>query len=621
MATSPDSDWRARIVEPKTVIDAIRPGMRIFLSSGVAEPRRMTQHLMTASTGALEDIELIQLLSLGTVPVPDPALCPPFRLKTFFADWVADAAIAEGRVDFIPSRFTRIPYLIESGLVPVDMAIVQVTPPNKDGYCSLGVALDVAREAMEHAAIAVGEINPRIPHTFGDTYVPVAEFDLLVYSDWSPPLFDRWPFDDTLDRLAANVAALIEDGSCLAFSIGPFYEALAKNLAVKRNLGVHSPFFTDALMELMRSGAANNRRKGTYRGKALTSYAMGTQTLMDWLDHNPLVEFQRIDKVFSPEIIGRNPNFVTVIPAHQVDLYGRVGLRLGRKHLMSGPAEVMDFFSGAERSAGGRTIFALTSRDPEGRGNIRVSIADHPALFGRYESVQTVVTEHGVAYLEGHTIRERAQSLIDIAHPDDRADLVARAKAANILYPDQIFLAESARLYPADVATTQSFRNGLKVHFRAIKPSDEEEMRRLFYRFSNETIYYRYFGSIGAMPHAKMQAYVNVDWTQVMSVVGVVGTPPESGRIITEARFIRIPGSASAEVVFVVDEAYQGLGIATFLYRLLIRLARERGIKAFTADVLFSNTAMMKVFRKGELPVKAVLESGVYHLTVALKKP
>ena len=620
MPTLMDNEWRGRVVPPERVIAAIRPGMRIFLSSGVAEPRLMARQLLGPPGAALEDIELIQLLSFGAAPTAEEARCAHCRLKTFFADWVADAAIAQGRVDFIPSRFTRIPYLIESGLVPVDMAIVQVTPPNKDGYCSLGVALDVAREAMEHAAVAVGEINSRIPHTFGDTYVPVSEFDLLVESELPPPLFDRWPFDETVNRLAANVAALIEDGSCLAFSIGPFYEALAQNLAEKRHLGVHSPFFTDALMDLMRSGAADNRRKGTYRGKALTSYAMGSQALMDWLDHNPLVEFQRIDKVFAPDIIGRNPNFVTVIPAHQVDLYGRIGLRLGRKHLMTGPAEVMDFFNGAERSAGGRTIFALTSRDAEERGNIRVSIADHPALFGRYESVQTVVTEHGIACLEGQTIRQRAQLLIDIAHPDDRAELVAQAKAANILYPDQIFLAESARLYPADIATTETFRNGLKVHFRAIKPSDEEEMRRLFYRFSNETIYYRYFGSIGAMPHAKMQAYVNVDWTQVMSVVGVVGAP-ETGRIVTEARYIRIPGTTAAEVVFVVDEAYQGFGIATFLYRLLVRLARERGITEFTADVLFSNAAMMKVFRKGELPVKAVLEAGVYHLTIPIKKP
>ena len=618
MADNHSEQWRDRVVNPQRILEAIRPGMRIFISSGVAEPRTLTRCLLTAPRARnLEDIELVQLLSFDIAAFSGKVAAQPYRLKTFYAGWVADAAIAEGRVDFIPSRFTRIPFLIESGLVPVEMAIVQVTPPNTAGYCSLGLAVDVAREAMDRAEITVAEINPHVPHTFGDTCVALSEFDLVVTSDLPPPHFERWRVDATLDRLAYNVASLIEDSSCLAFSTGPFYEALAGNLIGKRHLGIHSPIFTDALMDLMTAGVVDNRRKGTYRGKALTSYALGSQALMTWLDYNPLVEFQRIDKVFAPDTIARNPSFVTAIHAHKIDLYGRIGLRFGRENVMTGPAEVMDFFSGAERSPGGCTIFALTSRDPDGGSNIAASIADHPLQFGRYESVKTVVTEQGIAHLEGHTIRERAQALIDIAHPEDRASLVAQAKALKILYPDQIFLAESARLYPADIATEHTFRNDLHVTFRAIKPSDEEEMRRLFYRFSGEAVYSRYFGIVGAMPHARMQSYVNVAWTQTMSVVGTV-TVAEISRIIAEARYIRVPGTTMAEVVFLVDEDYQGLGIATFLYRMLIRLARERGITEFVADVLFANTAMMKVFRNVARPVKAILESGIYHLTIAL---
>lgn len=445
----------------------------------------------------------------------------------------------------------------------------------------------------------------------------LSEFDFVVAADQPVPHFERRAFDAATDRLAYNVAALIEDGSCLAFSTGPLYEALARHLRGKHHLGIHSPVFTDALMDLMDEGVADNRRKGTFRGNALTSYAMGSRDLLSWLHLNPLVEFQRIDKVFDPETIARNPRFVTIIPAHKVDLYGRIGLRFGQEDLLTGPAEVMDFFRGAERSPGGRTIFALTSRDTTGRRNIEVSIAEHPLRFGRYESVNTVVTEHGVAYLEGRTLRERAQVLIDISHPDDRAALVAEAKRCRILYPDQIFLAESAHLYPGDITIAHIFRNGLEVTFRAIKPSDEEEMRRLFYRFSDEGIYARYFGVVGAMPHARMQAYVNVDWTQVMSVVGVTRLG-DHRRIVAEARYIRIPGTTSAEVVFLVDEECQGIGVGTYLFRMLIRLARERGVSEFLADVLFSNIGMMKVFRNVERPVKAVLESGIYHLTIAL---
>ena len=615
MEKTASGNWESAVVPPETVIGKIRPGMSIFLGTAVAEPRTMVRHLMTSDAKNLEDLGLIQLVSFGDAVSLHSLQSKNFRLKTFFSGWVASDAIAEGRVDLIPSRFVKIPQLIASLLRPVDVAIVQITPPNEDGYCSLGIAIDVAHEALEHAAICVGEINTQIPRTFGDTIVHVSEFDFLVRSKDPLIYFERWASDDVWDQVALHVASLIEDESCLAFSIGPLYEALAKSLANKRHLGIHSPFFTDPLMDLMKCGAASNRRKETYRGKALTSYAFGTWKLMRWLDNNPLVEFQRIDKVFNPLVIGRNPNFVTIVAARKVDLYGRIGLHTGKGIVAAGPAEVMDFITGAELSEGGRSIFALTSRDRAGRPNILLSIAAHPNQFGGFESVGAVVTEYGVAYLEGRTVRERAQALIDIAHPDDRAGLVRKAKDKKILYGDQIFLEDSARLYPADITAIHKAKTDLEIRFRAIRPSDEEGMRHLFYRFSDDAVYSRYFHSVSSMPHAKIQEYVNVDWNQVMSVVGLIGEEGK-GRIIAEARYIKIPGSPLAEVVFIVDEKYQQFGIATRMYEILVRLAKERGIKGFVAEVLFSNIGMMKVFRKGQLPVKAHLESGVYHLEI-----
>jgi acyl-CoA hydrolase/GNAT superfamily N-acetyltransferase len=608
-------NWESLVVHPETVLKKIRPGMSIFLSTGVAEPRTMIKYLMRSRIANLEDLELIQLVSFGDAISLEALRSQNFRLKTFFTGWAADKAIEEGRVDLIPSRFQKIPQLISAGQIPVDVAIVQVTPPNDAGYCSLGIAVDVAWEAMERATIRIGEISRQVPRTFGDTFIPIAEFNYLISSEDPPIYFERWPVDEATDRVAHNVAALIEDGSCLAFSIGPLYEALGTHLKGKRHLGIHSPFFTDPVMELMESGTVTNRRKESYRGKSLTSYALGTPALMAWLDNNPLVEFQRIDKVFNPLMIGRNPHFVTVIAARKVDLYGRVGLYAGKGNVATGPAEVMDFFSGAGLSEKGRAIFALTSRDPRDKPNILPSIADLPNLFAMYESVGTIVTEHGVAYLEGRTVRERAQALIEIAHPDDRAMLVEEAKRKNIIYQDQIFLPGSARLYPIEINAIHTLKSGLTIRFRATKPSDEEGMRHLFYRFSDEDNYYRYFHAVRSMPHAKMQEYVNVDWNKDMSIVGLLGEEGK-GRIIAEARYLRIHGGPYAEISFLVDEDFSSLGIATYLYSMLIRLAKERGIKGFTADVLFNNLSMMKVFQKGELPVRANLESGVYHLTM-----
>ena len=609
--------WTSATVSPERILERIRPGMSIFAGSGAAEPRMMLRKLMAPERRDLEDLDLIQVLSFGEAVSSAARLASHLRFKTFFSGWMAEKAVSEGQIDFIPSRFMHVPLLIRAGRVHIDMAIVQITPPNAAGYCSLGPAVDAAREAMERAALRVGEINRLAPFTLGDTFISLSEFDLLTVSDLPPIYVDRRETTPVLRRVAANAATLIEDESCVAFSVGPFFEALAAILTDRQNLGIHSPVFTDALMELMSSGAVTNRRKETHRGKGLASYAIGTESLFGWLDQNPFVEFQSIDKVFNPAFIGRNPRFVAPIPVSKVDLHGRICLQAGDSRMVIGPEEVSVFFDSAEVSKGGRAFFTLASRNPEGAPNILPSIADHPNQFTQYESVQTVVTEYGIAHLSGYTVRERAQAIIDIAHPDDRQALVEAAKQRHILYPDQIWLADGARLYPADIALTQTFKGGLPVRFRAIKPSDEEGMRRLFYRFSDDAVYSRYFHSLRTMPHAKMQAYVNVDWTQVMSIVGLIGEEGE-GNIIAEARYIRIPGTGQAEVVFVVDETVQSRGIATWIYKLLIRLARERGIREFVADVLFSNTAMMKVFRKGGLPVKAVLEEGVYHLVIPL---
>ncbi len=611
----PENGWRKNTVPADQALDRLDPGMSIFIGTGVSEPRTLVRRLMQSDAANLQDLELIQLVSFADAISPDTIRSHKYRLKTFFSGWVASDAIGEGRVDLIPSRFSRIPALIASDRIRIDAAFVQVTPPNDAGYCSLGISVDVARQALERAALSVAEIQPKIPFTYGDTFIPISEFDLTVAANEDPIYLERWPFDPVFDRVAEHVASIIEDRSCIGFSIGPLYEALARHLTRKRDLGVHSPFVTDALMELIRSGAVSNRYKEIFRGKSVVSYAFGSAELMAWLDRNPLVEFQGIDKVFDPTQIGRLRRFVAVFPARKVDLSGRIVLHAGRGNISAGPGEVMDFFNGTELSSGGRTVFALPSRNRKGEPNVLSSADGFENQFGLRESVDMVVTEFGVASLSGRTVRERAQAVIDIAHPDDRGALVEAAKESNILYPDQIYLSESAGLYPAEIAEEHTFAEGVRVRFRAIRPSDEEEMRRLFYRFSDEAVYYRYFSPIRAMPHSRMQQYVNVDYRRVVSVVGLVGDVG-SGRIVAEGRFSRGRNDFWAEVAFIVDEKYQGLGIATFLYRMLIRLAKERGIQGFLAEVLASNRAMMKVFEKGGLPFEAKLDHGVYELTV-----
>ncbi len=612
---SSGKDWQKKVVAPEKALEQIKPGMSIFLSTGAGEPRTIVKHLMSSEASNLMDLELIQLVSFGDAISIKSLQSKRYRLKTFFSGWIASQAIATGLVDLIPSRFSDIPMLIESGQLPVDAAFIQVSPPNEAGYCSLGIAVDVARPVIEKASLVIGEINTMVPQTLGDTFVPFSDFHFFVHSNDPPHYFERWAVDETIDRVAENVASVIEDGSCLAYSIGSLFEALTPYLSLKRNLGIHTALFTDSLMDLVKSGAVTNRYKNIFRGKSLACYGFGSSKLLSWLNHNPLVEFQGIDRVISPLLIGRNPRFVGILPARKVDISGRIAFHIGKGNVSAGPGEAMDLLNGAEISKGGYTVFALPSRNLKKEPNILLSVENFPNELGIRESVNIVVTEYGVASLKGRTLRERAQSLIEIAHPDDRLRLIEQAKTAHILYPDQIYIAESAHLYPSGVSARRTFKDLVTVRFRAIRPSDEEEMRRLFYRFSDKAVYYRYFSPVKTMPHSKMQEYVNVDFRQAMSIVGVIGDIGK-GQIIAEARFVKHPGKPYGDVAFIVDEKYQGLGIASYMYAMLTRLAKERCLHGFTADVLASNHSMMRVFEKGGHEIKATLSGGVYELVI-----
>ncbi|MBW2050991.1 MAG: GNAT family N-acetyltransferase [Deltaproteobacteria bacterium] len=606
---------KKKVVLPDRVLEKIKPGMSIFIGTGMSEPRTLTKHLLTSTASNLRDLELIQLISFGDAVTMEERYPKKYRLKTFYSGWVASKAVTAGRVDLIPCNFSRIPRLISSGAIKIDVAFVQITPPDEAGYASLGVAIDTARGAMEQASLIVGEINENVPRTMGDTYVHVDDFDYLVQATEPLITFDRWPLDPVIDRVAANVAALIDDGSCLAFATGHLFEALGKHLQHKRDLGIQSPFFTDPLMDLVKCGAITNRNKNFFKGKSLVSYALGTPELMGWLHQNPLVEFQGIDVVGNPKNIGLNDKFVAVLPTRKVDLTGRIAMHVGRSNVAYGMGETLEVFSGVQLSPGGRTICALTSRNLQGESNVRASIEEFPNQITSREVLDMVVTEYGMVSLVGRTVRERALALIDISHPDDRAELVQKAKDANLLFPDQIYLSDAGRCYPKELATSHTFKDNTTLRFRAIKPSDEDGMRKLFYRFSDESVYYRYFSPIKTMPHAEMQEYVNIDYSNTMSIIGLLGAEGD-GKIVAEARYVRNRNRPYADVAFIVDEAFQGKGVASFMYEMLIQIARRHGIEGFTADVLGTNRKMLRVFEKPGFPIESVLVDGVYELTI-----
>lgn len=608
-------NWRNALVSTDEIIEKVEPGMKIFLGTGAAEPRTLIQAMLKSKARNLRDLEFIQLISLGDALPRDETQDYKYRLKTFFSGYVASDAIRQGRIDYIPTTSSRVPRLIRAGIIDVNATFVQITPPDRRGFVSLGVVADASRQAMERSTLVVGEISREIPFTMGNTFVHISEFDYLVEATEPPLYFPRWPVPEVYKDLALNVASMVEDGSCIGYIFGPLFEALVEPLSRKKDLGIHSLIMTDALMELIESGAVSNRLKRFFTNKSVICYAQGTKELYQWLDGNPAIEFQGVDTLMDPLIMSTIKKYVKILPARKIDLTGIVALQVGKQNVTMDPGEVHSVFMGVALSPGGRTIFALPSRNRFDSPNIILSAKEYPNQFTNQESLDLVITEYGIASMRGRTQRERALALIDIAHPDDRQHLVEAAKEANILYRDQIYLTDSGHCYPHEISYRHTFKDGLSVWFRPIRPSDEDDMRNLFYRFSDQSVYYRYFTPLKTMPHMQMQEYVNIDYCEVMSIVGTI---VEEGveRIIAEGRYAHLQDSSYAEMAIVVDEQYVGMGIATHLLELLINTAIKRGIQGFKADVLTENKPMLKVFENSRYPMHAIVKSGVYEVTI-----
>lgn len=611
-------DLSARIVTPEKVFEKIKPGMSIFIGTGVSEPRSLVRALMESDSENLHDLELIQLVSLGDAVAIEDKYSEKFRLKTFYTGWVTGEAVSKGRIDSIPTRFSKIPHLISSNIFKIDAAFIQITPPDSFGYVSFGPSVDVARQVMERSSLIVGEVNPLIPRTFGDTFINIDSFHYLTWSELQPYTFPRWPVDEVYEKVAANVAMLIDDGSCMSFSVGPIFEALSKKMIDKNDIGVHTAIVTDSVMDLVKAGVITNKYKRHFKGKTICSYAVGSGNLMEWLDENPLVEFYPIDIVANSRLIGENNKFRMILPAKKVSLTGAMSMHEGTRKIIAGPGEAQDFLTGTAFSEGGRLIYALPSRNLKNESNILISLDGLSYKLINPEAPSVIVTEYGIAPLEGRTIRERALSIIDAAHPDDRDELIEKAKDANILFKRQTYCSKSIKQYPQNLAAVHSFRDGLTVYFRPIKPHDVDEMRRLFYRFSDQAVYYRYFSPIKTMPYEQMQDYVTIDYCKTMSLVAFIYEPLE-GHLIAEARYV-CQDDDRADIAFIVDEQYHNRGIASEMLNMLIKIASENRIKKFSADVLRSNIAMQKVLSRGIYKAESTLSSNVYNFEIPLSE-
>ena len=600
-------DYRSKVIGTDQALEKLKPGQKIFLSSGVAAPGKVLTALARSDAKNLRDLEIIQLITLRKYLSHQSS--DQYRLKTFNVGESISKEVAEGRVDFIPANLMELPYIFLSGAVAVDVAIIQTSVPDDKGFMSLGVAVDVANIVIKQAALVIAEINPNMPVTLGETTIHISSIDYVVESDL--PLVERIsrPYDAVTDRIGWNISNLIDDGATVVLHVGRLFNAVADHLKQKRNLGIVTHVVSDWALDLIESGAISLDRSRFNGGLITASYCYGSKALYEYVHRNPIFEFYPIARLNNPFVVRRIKSLIAIMNVKKIDISGESVIFHSGDNLLTGYESKLNFAVGATMTRRGKAIVALNSVDTEGNSNIVIKFdgrADN--THSTLGVVKYIVTEYGVANLFGKSIRERALAMIDIAHPDHREDLLKQAKALNYVYADQIYFARHASNYPALLETRKSLKDGLEIKVRPIKPSDEDKMRRLFYNFSDESKYFRYFAPKPVMPHKEMQTYVSIDYDKVLSVVAVA-EKGRNERIIAEARYAYDKSAEAYEVAFIVDEDFQGKGVAAFLFKYLVKIARDRGIQCFIAYVLPRNEAMLKVFEKSKLPVRKSYEN------------
>lgn len=425
--------YQSRVVTAQEAVNHIESGQRIFLTGNVSVPQKVLAALVERAP-QLTDIEICQVLTVGSADYVDPAMEGHLRVNTMFISANIRKAVQEGRGDFTPIFLSEFPLLFKSGRLPLDVALIHVSPPDEHGFCSLGVEVGPTKTAAESAKIIIAEVNEQMPRTLGDSFIHISRIKHIVPVNY--PIPESHMAEDgqseIVQKIAGHIAELIPDGATMQLGIGAIPDAVLKYLYSKKDLGIHTELFSDGVIELVNAGVLTNARKTLHPGKIVAGFLMGSSRLYDWVDDNPMIELHRTEYVNDPFVISQNERMVAVNSAIEVDLTGQVCADSIGPKLYSGVGGQLDFIYGASRSKGGVPIIALPSTTTMKDGTVISKIAamlkQGAGVVTSRNHVRFVVTEYGVAELYGKTIRQRTDALINVAHPQFREELRRQAK-------------------------------------------------------------------------------------------------------------------------------------------------------------------------------------------------
>lgn len=575
----------------------LKSGNRIFIGSGAAVPNALIDDLI-ANSEQLHDIEIVHIHTLSDDRWVESKYKELFKVNTLFIyGSKVRQAVAEGRADYTPAFLSEIPTLFSTNILPLDAALIMVSPPDEFGYCSMGVSVDVVSSAVKNAKVVIAQINPLMPRTNGFSYIHLSKFSAILEKEQPLPEFQPVGFEQRIERIGQYVSMLVEDGATLQIGVGKIPEAVLKYLGNHKNLGIHSELISDSMIPLVKSGVINNSAKTFHPGKIVTSFCAGTKALYDFVNQNPHVEFYPSEYVNSPTNIARNDNMVAINSALEVDLTGQVVSDSLGYQFYSGIGGQVDFSRGASMSKGGKPIIALPSTAKNGTvSRIVPTLTAGSGVVTSRGHVHYVVTEYGVASLRGKSIRERALELIRVAHPKFRPGLLEEVRKHYWVPNYQV-------VKPTDVPELGEL--GLKIlniagetfDLRPLNPADERRLQEFFYSHTKETLLLRYNYHPKQLSREKSCSLVSVDQSKDLALC-IVKQQGSVLEIQAVGRYYYIESNNTCEVAFVTREIHQGKGMATTLLQEMIAVAKRRGIVAMVAFVRADNKPMQAVFEK-----------------------
>ena len=599
-----------KVVSAEKAVSKIKSGSRVFIGTGCGEPQYLIEAMV--KDPSIQDVLVYQMLSSTfSRYIEDESFRRRFSLKLFFISASMRKAAFEGKIDYIPAYLSQIPRLFASHRIGLDVALVQVSPPDKFGYCSLGVSVDITRSGLENARLVIAQVNPMMPRTWGDSFVHVDEIDWLV--PYEEPLVEMIPAqkdNEIAMRIGHFVSQLVDDGATLQMGFGHLPYAIMQHLDSKTDLGLHTQLITDGLLPLFEKNVITNKKKTLLTGRVVASLCMGSKKLYDYVDNNPAFYFRSSEFVNDPTVIARNDNLVSISSALEVDLTGQICSDSMGYLFYSGIGDQVDFLRGSAMSKGGFSIVALPSTAQNGAVSRIVShLSEGAGVATTRGDVNFVITEYGIAELQGKSIYQRVMELAQVAHPKFREQLIDVAKKRHYIFGDQLPPSTEDLLFLEGYKSTYKLKNGKTAEFRPLLPSDEIAYRNFFYSLQEKTVYMRFFYRMRTFSHEIVQKHwASVDYHKNMSIIGLV--QKGGHKEIVAIGSYAYDREQVAEIAFVVREDYQGMGIASYLLAVLEQIAKQNNYTRFQASVLRENSAMIRVFKKRYPDLKISAQSG-----------